>query len=72
MKLDPDQHAALAGAALTLPDGWTMIVGPEGLTADRFSVRVVGTGFATIAGFSHLARPDQLAAFAERVRSETR
>jgi hypothetical protein len=68
--LNPAQRDALEGAALTLPNGWTVIVSREDLSGDRFNVRVIGVGFATVAGFSHLARPDELAAFAEPVRRE--
>ena len=40
------------------------------LTTDQFTVRVVGSTFAIVSTFNHLARPEQLAAFVERVRRD--
>jgi hypothetical protein len=69
-KLTVVQEAALARAVLTLPDEWQVVVDTEDVLhdGDRFVVRILGAGFATVAGFAGATHPDQLSAFVERTR----
>jgi hypothetical protein len=55
---------------LTLPDDWRVVVETEDLLndGDRFSVRILGEGFAMVSGFAGATRPEQLSAFVERTR----
>ena len=68
--ISPAQHDAVSQAALTLPDGWTIIVAGDSDRAELVTVRIVGVSFAALSAFARLTRPEQLAAFAERVRRE--
>jgi hypothetical protein len=65
--LTKDQGDALALAAKTLPDGWTVVAEADP-SGDQITVRVVGRSFSTMARFAARTHPDQFAAFLERVR----
>lgn len=70
-RLNRSQAEALELAMLTLPDDWRVVVETEDLLndgGDRFSVRIVGDGFAMVSGFAGATRPEQLSAFVERTR----
>lgn len=70
-RLSRSQEEALELAMLTLPDDWRVVVETEDLLnddGDRFSVRIVGEGFAMVSGFAGATRPEQLSAFVERTR----
>lgn len=68
-----DQRDALALAVQTLPSAWGVLVYVDtvaGQSMHRFTVRVVGPTFTAIAPFGPGTRPDELAAFVDRVRQE--
>jgi len=68
-RLNRSQTEALEQAMLTLPDDWRVVVETElNDDGDRFSVRIVGEGFAMVSGFAGATRPEQLSAFVERTR----
>jgi hypothetical protein len=67
-KLTSLQKSALQLAAASLPDGWEVVVNTEDevYVGLRFTVRVLGDGYSSVAGFAGATRPEQLSAFVER------
>ena len=68
-KLTSMQESALRLAATSLPDGWEVVVNTEDLlyVGLRFTVRVLGDGYTSVAGFAGATQPEQLSAFVARV-----
>lgn len=68
--LNREQGNALEVAAKSLPDGWT-ITAEADPTGDQITVRVAG-GVSAMSRFAARTRPEQFAAFLERVRVKRR
>jgi hypothetical protein len=67
--LNEEQGHALAAAAETLPDGWTVVAEADP-TGDQITVRIVGRDFATMSRFAARTHPDQFGAYLARVRRD--
>ena len=67
--LNKAQGDALAAAARSLPDGWTVVAEADP-ASDHITVRIVGRNVSTMSRFAARTHPERLAGFLDKVRRE--